>query len=545
MKNLFRIMPKKSLATVAAVLTVFGVAASVHAWSPDRPTYTLANPSDHVTFNSITDNPREGDERAFFEVKNAANTASDGFLHSATVTDGEELLLRVYVHNDAADNLNTVSDGKGGFVGIATNTKLRISLPTVTSDVMRLNAYVSADNAAPAVVADTLDLAAQNTNQNFSVSYVAGSAVAYNNAHTAKDANGNPIGMPLSDSIVSSGAALGYETANGMFPGCFQYVNVVTVKVKVHLNNPAFSVEKYVANVGDAAWSKTVTSKPADKVHYELRFRNTGNTTLGNVVARDVLPKNVKLVPGTVKLYNNNFPGGTPLGDGVVSDGGANIAAYGPLTATQISQGMYSALVDFDATLPATDALQCGANKLTNVGEFLAGGQNSTDTADVIVNKVCTETPAFSCDLFDVTKGDNRTVTVSQFKETATGGAVFNRADINWGDNTTKTMTDNIVGQKHQYSKDGTYNIAATTFFTVNGKEVSTSGSCRKSVTFSSTVVVPPSVPENPGTVVVVTAAKPTVLVNTGPGEVVGMFAAVAAVSTFAYSKFLGRRLSN
>jgi uncharacterized repeat protein (TIGR01451 family) len=525
--NLFRNLSKKGLIAVASVLTVFGVAASVHAWSPDRPTYTMANPADHVTFNSITDNPRQGDERAWFEVKDAADTNSDGFAHVATVKDGEELLIRAYVHNDAASNLNDQLDANGQSKGIARNTRLHVWLPSVTDSVMRLNASITADNATPGTVSDTLDLNAQNSNQKFSISYVPGSAVAYNNAHTAKDANGNPIGMALSDSVVTNdGALLGFEQADGNVPGCMEYVNVVTLRVKVHLQNPGFTAEKYVANVGDKDWSKSVTSQPGAKVHYELRFRNTGNTTLGDVVARDVLPKGVTAVAGSTKLYNTNFPGGQTVVDGVASDGGLNIGAYTPLSAADQANGLYSAEVDFDAMLPNADALQCGQNKLTNVGQFMTGGLDVTDTADVIVNKTCAQTAAYTCDLFDITKGDNRTVTVSNFKQTSTNGATFKVVTINWGDGSTETQTDTPVGKTHQYAKDGTYNVVATAHFTVNGTDATnTNSSCAKSVNFT-------------------TPGQPTTLVNTGAGDVAELFAAVAVLGAFAHRLFLGRRVT-
>jgi uncharacterized repeat protein (TIGR01451 family) len=533
MINLFRNVPKKGLIAVATVLTVFGVAASVHAWSPSRPTYTMAVPADHVTFNSITDNPREGDERAFFEVKDAANLASDGFLHTATVKDGEELLIRAYVHNDAASNLDTVSDGKGGFVGVATGTKIRVWLPSVADKTLRLNAYIDAANASPAEVADSLDLAAPNSNDTISVSYVPGSAVAYNNAHTAKDANGNPIGMPLSDEIVgANGAALGFATANGVFPGCLEYANVVTIRVKVHVNAPALTAEKYVANIGDKAWSKSVTSQAGSKVHYELRFRNTGNDQLSNVVARDILPSGVAMVPGSAKLFNNNFQNGVALSDGVTSDGGVSIGAYGPLSAQDQANGLYSAEVDFDATLPNSDALQCGQNKLTNTGQFLTGGMDATDTADVIVNKVCANTASYTCNLFHVTPGDNRTVTVDQFNQSANNGATFNFVSINWGDNSSALQTNTPIGKTHQYASVGNYTISATAHFTVNGADATnTNASCTQTVSFTTTPT-PPTTP------------RPAQLVNTGAGDVATLFAAVAVASAFAYRLFLGRRIT-
>jgi uncharacterized repeat protein (TIGR01451 family) len=519
MKRLFSRLPKKVLGLVAAAVAFTGLAATATAWYPDRPTYTTAHPADHVTFNSITDNPREGDERAFFEVKDAANTQSDGFAHKAVVKDGQELLLRVYVHNNAADNLNgTNFDG----VGVAKNTQVRVWLPSVTDDVMRLNAYVSADNATPKVVSDTLDLAAPTTSQKFSISYVPGSAVAYNNAV-------GQSGMKLSDSIVAGGAKIGYKQADGIVPGCFKYVNVITLKVKVHMPTPSFTVEKKVALPG-TSWSKSITAKPGQKVKYEIAFKNTGSKTLEHVVARDIMPKNVKIVPGSTKLYNSNAPNGSDAGsDAVVSDGGIDIGAY--------TAGA-NAFVVFEATLPSADQLTCGNNKLTNTAQVITGGIDSTDTADVNIPKECqTETPVYSCDLLDLSVDkESRSVTVTKFQTTQKNGATFKNAVINWGDTSANLTTNTAVGQKHTYAKDGTYTVTATAHCTVNGKDASDTGAgCAKAVTFTSTP--PPVTPP-------VTPPTPPTLVNTGPGEVLGMFAAITVAGAIAHRLFLTRRFA-
>lgn len=526
MKKLFSRLPHKSLAIVAGLVTVFGIAAGAHAWYPDRPTYTTAVPADHVTFNSITDNKDEGDERAFFQVKDASNTQIGGFSHSTTVHDGEEVMLRVYVHNDAADNLNTVSDGKGGFKGVATNTQVRVWLPSVSDSTMRANAYVSADNAAPQEVSDTVDFAAPVSNQKFTLTYEPGTAVAYNNQ--------SPNGLKLSDNIVTTGAKIGESKADGVVPGCFQYANIVTLKVKVHLTTPNFSMSKTVALPGDKAWSKSVNAQPGQTVKYEINFKNTGSTTLNNVVVRDELPKGMKIVPGSTKIYNSNYPNGTAAGtDDIVANGGISIGSYVPLDAAALSDSTrQSAEVDFEATVPNSDQLQCGNNTFTNLGQVIVNGQDETDTAVVTVSKTCEtpKTPTYTCDAFHVTTGDNRTVKVDKFTTSQTNGATFKDVVINWGDNTAPLTTNTAVGKTHQYGKDGTYTINAVAHFTVNGEDKTASGSCSQVVTFTTPGTPPPSTP-------------PT-LVNTGPGQVAGLFAAVTVAGAFAHRLFLSRRLA-
>src|SRR6476469_411705 len=117
--KLLRRVPKRWLPIGVAVAAV-AIPAVVMAWGPDRPTYTMAQPADHVTFDSITDNSEVGDERNFLTIKDASNTAAGGWQDSVTAQAGHEYLVRVYVHNDAAANLNLK----------ATNVRTKVNVPT-------------------------------------------------------------------------------------------------------------------------------------------------------------------------------------------------------------------------------------------------------------------------------------------------------------------------------------------------------------------------------------------------------------------------------
>lgn len=375
MKHFLSRLPRTGLLVAGVVTAIFGVAATAHAYYPERPTYTVANPADHVTFNSITDNPREGDERAFFTLKDNSNTAAGGFAHNVTVHDGETVLLRLYVHNNAASDLNGANlDG----TGVAKNTQVRVWLPSVSDSTMRANAYVSADNATPQTVSDSSDLTSGNSSK-FTLQYVPGSAVAYNNfAGTS--------GLKLNDSIVTTGAKIGEAKADGIVPGCFDYVNVVTLQVKVHMATtpvPGFTVSKKV-QLNGGAWSENVTAKPGDTVKYRISFKNTGSTTLNNVVLHDTLPAGETVVPGTSKLVNSNNPNGVAANDNIATSG-VNIGSYGPGA---------NAYLDFEVKLPAvTDLQTCGATTLINTAEATVNGQKQSDTASVTMNKACATIP--------------------------------------------------------------------------------------------------------------------------------------------------------
>lgn len=519
MKKLVSRLSSKVLIFTATVLAVAGTLGAAKAWYPDRQTFTIGNPAPYVTFDSITDNPNYGDERTFFDAKDAANTQTGGFTDLTNVTDGETVMLRMYVHNDAASNLNTVSDGKGGYVGVATGAKARVYLPTATDTALRANAYISASNAKPGEVADTVDFRGATP---FQVSYVPGSAVMYTNAV--------PSGFKLNDSIVSTGAPIGYNGANGTIPGCMQYTGIITLKVKIKA--ASFKVTKQVAHLNDSSFSKSITANPGETVYYQLGFTNTGSQQLDNVVLRDKLPTNVALVPNSTVLYNANHQSGVNLGtDSITSTNGVNIGSY---------QGKANGFVQIKAVMPSADKLTCGTNTLVNTVEAWVGTQKQTDTATVTINKTCQQAQTASCDLFHVTQGDNRTVTVDNFKATYTNGASFNDVTVDWNDNTQQLQADakSVIGKTHKYAQDGKYVITATAHFTVNGKPTAlTSEKCSQTVTFT-TPTTPPTTPPT------TTTPRPTALVNTGAGDVAGLFAGVAIASAVAYRLFLGRRLS-
>ncbi len=152
------------------------------------------------------------------------------------------------------------------------------------------------------------------------------------------------------------------------------------------------------------------------------------------------------------------------------------------------------------------------------------------------------QTPTYMCTDLGLTAEDNRTVKISNFTTTQTNGASFTNAVIDWGDHTTVTSAS-PVGQTHQYSANGTYTVTATAHFNVNGQDKTAGGlACAQNVTFTSTgppVVTPPTT-----TTTTPPAATPTALVNTGPGSIVGLFAATAVGGTAFYRRLLARRLN-
>ncbi|HEU5005283.1 MAG TPA: hypothetical protein VFT49_04370 [Candidatus Saccharimonadales bacterium] len=206
----------KRLGLYAAIPAVIvGVAAIVSAaatFGPSRPTFTWADPANYITFNSITDNPTWGDERQLLKTRDL-NSSTSAYSTSTQVTDGEDVVLAVYFHNNAAT-----------FLGLsATNTQVKIVLPSGSASTQTATAYISADNANPAQVWATAEL----TNaQPFSLTYEPGTAKLYTNYVN---------GIALSDNVVNGGTLVGSNGPDGKVPGCAQFSGYVTIRAKVHV----------------------------------------------------------------------------------------------------------------------------------------------------------------------------------------------------------------------------------------------------------------------------------------------------------------------
>ncbi|MEO8691769.1 MAG: hypothetical protein ABI397_03220 [Candidatus Saccharimonas sp.] len=398
--NRFRHAPKR-LMFVAALIAAVAVPVVAMAWGPDRPTFTMETPSDHITFDSITNNPEVGDERNFVVVKDAADANGGGWQDTVNVQSGHEYLVRVYVHNNAASNLNLV----------ATNTRVMANIPTNTAKSLEINGFVSADNATPKEVWDQATL--QSTTD-FNLAYVAGSAMYYNNVF-------GKTGVSLSDNIVtSSGALVGYDKLDGRIPGCLQYAGYVTFKVKPQFAQSAnFTLTKTVSKHNANNWVKSYQAQPGETVDYLLNYVNVGEAAQKDVVIKDVLPADMNYVNGSTYVANDTNPNGTKVSDNITSKNGINIGTYAQ------NGGAY---IKFSATVAANDNLDvCGTNTLHNVARAETDFGYKEDSADVTVNKTCTPPKVQACNIatktietVDKSKIDNVHYTTDLSKCTAT-----------------------------------------------------------------------------------------------------------------------------
>lgn len=520
MKKLFSRLPKKLMAVAIVAAIVFGVTTSGTALiGGDREVrpYTPGNTPgfNHVTFNSFTGVPNIGDERNF--VTGKISQAPGGFYDPMNqVRAGDEILVRVYVHNNADSGLNASGQG------VAKNTRVRVSIPNALSQDQKIHGFVSADNATPAVIEDTLSV---NGEYPFQFDYVEGSARIKTNFMDAA----------LSDSITTSGVLIGDDKLDGNVNGCFEYVGLVTFKVKVKA--PSYSLDKKVRVSGTDNYTENVEVEPGQKVDFVLNFKNVGSTNLQHVVLGDKLPAGFTYVPGTTEWYSYHTGyKWTKVANENLFDGGIDVGAYGPNS---------SVFIRFTAV--AND-IECGVKKLINTGYAKPKSHGAIeDKASVVVtnDKECEEpeTPKYSCDLVTVSKLGDRKIRVTT-KVTAAGGAAFKNISLNYGDGSEVKVTDQLVNE-HEYAKDGTYKISVSATFTVDGKDKTvTSEACASTVTFSSEVENCPipgkeHLPKDSEECV----ETPEELPNTGAEGIIALFAVVTLAAAGAHNVLARRNM--
>lgn len=456
--SLMRRAPKRTSAVISMIAAAVIIPAAVLAWGPSRQTFTIEKPADYVTFNSITNNPVHGDERNFVQVKEA--TASNStYAESVSLTAGKQYTVFVYYHNNAATNLN--ASGKG----IAHGAYVKAELPAVVakgSTGTKANGYVGASNATPAQVWD--DISFKNpTGGDMALRFVPGSAKIYN--------KGTTNGSTLSDSIVTSGATIGYNALNGDIPGCNEFSGYVTFNVQA--DQPNFTLEKQVRLAGTTEWKETVEAQPGATVDYQLRYANTGTTKQNNVVLKDTLPANMQYVPGSTYLKNASNPTPKLVNDDLFTSKGLNIGNY---------DAGAVAYVKFSAKVNSDKEAFCKPTTLKNVARVETNNGSKEDGADVTVKaQDCKPVVKYTCDTLSI-KVISRTEFQFSTKYTIENATfknvVYVIKDASGKVVDTKTSTSSTLN--YTQTTAGKYTVQATVTVSVNGQDKTvTSNGCK------------------------------------------------------------------
>lgn len=354
-----------------------------------RPLYSYQEANegaiDHITFNSIkvadtdaawaTKNglemPLLGNETNFVGArKNTGVNIGSGNVWEGTeiiAEDGETYLIRLYVHNNSS----------GGMGSVAENTKVRFYVPNDSAISQTVNGYLTSSNADPVDYSDTVVFKSKDGIP-FSLQYIYGSALLENGGCASGD------GLVLPDSITNQGnptdnvedewTLIGYDALDGKIPGCYEYINYVSIMVRV-VYDYTFTVETKVrlADIKDETWQDTVEARVGDKVEFQFQYVNTSEYTQNDVIVRDLLPSNLRYVERSIIVYNGNHPNGVKGDTDDVINGGVNIGAYGANA---------NAFIRITAEV-VDDNLAYGSNTLINWAQVRVGDKTLQDDATV------------------------------------------------------------------------------------------------------------------------------------------------------------------
>jgi len=302
-----------------AAILIVAFSSVAFAWGPNRQTFTVADPATFITFNSITDNPHIGDERNFVGIRERGT--NNLWSSNLQVHPGREYVVRMYVHNNAADHFGLVAE----------DVRALMNMPTATARSHNINGSIESSNAEPQRVWDNVTIWAE---EDFNIYVV---SVHYFNNHFTSG-----IALP-NDIFTSNGTFLGFDALDGLIPGCFRYDGTVQIVIRPQFASglPLYNllIDSHVRPFGETdtdSWQRRIVVSPGDIVEYQIRFQNASNVTVENVQVRHILPDHLTYVAGSTTLFNTNHLYGVHIPDDAtfigsnITNVGINIGSYLP-----------------------------------------------------------------------------------------------------------------------------------------------------------------------------------------------------------------------
>lgn len=352
-----------------------------YAWGDSdggRPSYTLEEINsdilgDKVVLNSISDSVI-GNEKNFVGVReyNGPNTSGAVNVWNAneiTVKDGQDYIIRAYVHNNNLRKENVAEDVHVAF-----------SIPAAAARRLRVNGFIDTSNASPQRYWDYVDFVSDTP---FHLEYYYDSALLENNGVGAG-------GLQLSDEIVTNasggGVQIGYYdyrtnpgdpvVLDGIIPAGYQYSSYITIRVKVVFDT-SFDVDTKVrlADGENTLWEDSVEAAVGDRVEFQIQYTNISNEDQLSVAAANTLPDGLRYIDGSTRITNSKYPNSANINEDTLTTDGFLIGSYSPGA---------DAILTFTAEVTG-DNLYEGINELESVGQIRVGGRVMQDSATVII----------------------------------------------------------------------------------------------------------------------------------------------------------------
>ena len=330
----------------------FGVGRA-SAWGPDRKTWTMEDPADYATFNSITNNTSVGDERDFVRVAEAVSEGTSTAVNELHIQGGKDYVVTIYYHNDAASNFNKV---EYNYKGVAQKTRLSAAFPDALDAGQKgqVDGLIYSVTANPEEVWDEAYLIAD---EKVKLSYISGSAKIYNDwALSGSEMNSAEL-------FSADGTYLGVKEFNGLIPGCAEYSGTVVFRIhaeKVVEPSSTFEMDKKISTDGGKTWVDNAVMNPGDEAEFRITYKNTGNVAQA-ITAFDTLEngKGMNYVEGSARIVANGAE--TIIRDkdgGELFKGGVSVGEIQPNGTAEIY---------YKVKIAEGDAISCGKTLMYNL----------------------------------------------------------------------------------------------------------------------------------------------------------------------------------
>ena len=307
--------------------------------------FTIEEPPEHVTFNSITDNPKWGVERSFAHIREVGTSE---WSSQADLEAGKTYEVMAYYHN------NGPIDAVGSFA--------RANIPSIVDGEAKGTIVFGAENATPREVWSTLTFVSERPME---LRVVGNSVKLHNFEEPVSGSTERTFDLPLE--LFAVGTPIGFDEMNGVLPGGNFHSGYIAFQVHVP---PKMSFNKEVQLKSDnederEEWSKSTNANPGDVVRFRLHYMNIGNVNQNDVVISDVLPSELTYILDSTIIYDPNTPDGRKAKYDTITTAGINVGNFAP--------GGYAYVV-FEAKIADKEVFECEIITLENKG--------SVDTAN-------------------------------------------------------------------------------------------------------------------------------------------------------------------
>ncbi|MET7610130.1 hypothetical protein ABZX97_03345 [Streptomyces seoulensis] len=332
------------------------------SWGPARQQmFTEGDRPERATLNSVTDNPRHGDERNLLSVRELPN-GREQWGGDVSVHPGRTYEATMLVRNDA-------DPGSGS--GASTGTRVRAELPATVRGRAPFPVFIQSDNATPALLWQSATLTTP-ADSPVALRIVPDSSRVFTGAAP------KGVALPAEEFFSEAGTLIGCSKPDGVLTGAPDCEG--RVRFRFVADQPNFVITQSTARADGTGQSDAIRLEAGARVTYKIHYKNTGTTQQNDVVLKEELPAKFRYVAESTYLANSSTGNRWKrVSDGVISSG-LNVGSYSP------SGG---AFMKFTVVLPSAADLDCGLTSTTSTASALTQNGGKSAESVLLVEKKC------------------------------------------------------------------------------------------------------------------------------------------------------------